>query len=192
VEVWSHDGRLYEVNSYYSLSDNAWQYELVGLTGARGPHMAVVIPDATPDDGPFTPKPADHVVVSVGDGRTPWPVLRRLLDLVESSGDIAESRPSTRDELLSHNVWRHGGKRFEVNSFHFSDRDAWCYELFEAASDRQQDAYVEIEVPDTAPGNGPFVPASADHMTFTVHGEWKVPWPIFRRFVRAAEVRPAT
>lgn len=36
MKVWSRDGKLYEVNSYYSLPDDAWQYELVGLKGAPG------------------------------------------------------------------------------------------------------------------------------------------------------------
>jgi hypothetical protein len=65
VEVWEHDRRLYEVNSYYSLPDDAWQYELVGLTGAPGigPYLTIVIPDATPEPGPFT-MPTQTVVRS--------------------------------------------------------------------------------------------------------------------------------
>lgn len=90
VEVWDHDGKLYEVNSYYSLPGDAWQYELVGLTGApgTGPYLSVTIPDATPDDGAFTPRPASNVMVRAGGGDVPWPILRRFIDLVESSGDI--------------------------------------------------------------------------------------------------------
>jgi hypothetical protein len=33
MEIWSHDGKLYEVSSGYSLPDVAWQYELMGLKG---------------------------------------------------------------------------------------------------------------------------------------------------------------
>ncbi|MEU1687866.1 hypothetical protein [Micromonospora sp. NPDC005707] len=92
MEVWDHEGKLYEVNSYYSLPDDAWQYELVGLTGApgTGPYLSVTIPDATPDDGPFTPRPASGVMFSAGSGDVPWPILRRFIDLVESSGDIVQ------------------------------------------------------------------------------------------------------
>ncbi|MEU7673592.1 hypothetical protein AB0C42_02105 [Micromonospora taraxaci] len=92
MEVWDHDGKLYEVNSYYSLPDCAWQYELVGLTGApeTGPYISVTIPDATPDGGPFIPRPASEVTFSAGSGCVPWPILRRFIDLVESSGDIVQ------------------------------------------------------------------------------------------------------
>ncbi|MGN9764810.1 hypothetical protein ACTMS2_06535 [Micromonospora sp. SD12] len=87
MEVWFHGTELYEVSSYYSLPDDAWQYELTGMSEADG-HVAVVIPDATPDDGPFTPQPAHRVLVQVGGGQIPWPIFRRFIDLVESSGDL--------------------------------------------------------------------------------------------------------
>jgi hypothetical protein len=92
VEVWDHDGKLYEVTSYYSLPDDAWQYELVGLTGApgTGPYVAVTIPDASPEGGPFAPRPVSEVMVRTGSGDVPWPILRRFIDLVESSGDIIQ------------------------------------------------------------------------------------------------------
>jgi hypothetical protein len=188
VEVWDHDGKLYEVNSYYSLPDDAWQYELVGLTGApgTGPYLTIVIPDATPEPGPFTPKHAGHVLVAVAGGVTPWPILRRLIDLVESSGDIIDTdraHVAAADKILSNNVWSHDGKRFEVNSFHFSDRDAWCYELYEVRPDTERNDYVEVQIPDANPYGGPYVPAPADRVTFIAHGEWDIPWPIFRRFI---------
>ncbi|SCG63483.1 hypothetical protein [Micromonospora coxensis] len=90
MEIWSHGTELYEVNSYYSVPDDAWQYELTGMSPAGG-HLSVVIPDATPDDGPFTPQPAHRVLVQVGDRQIPWPIFRRFIDLVESSGDLAEA-----------------------------------------------------------------------------------------------------
>jgi hypothetical protein len=62
VEVWDHSGKLYEVNSYYSLPDDAWQYELTGAPGT-GSYLAIVIPDAAPEHGPFTPK---HKTVKLG------------------------------------------------------------------------------------------------------------------------------
>jgi hypothetical protein len=188
VEVWDHDGKLYEVDSYYSLPDGAWQYELVGLTGApgTGPYLTIVIPDATPEPGPFTPKGAGHVLVSVADGVTPWPILRRLLDLVESSGaivDVDQAHVTAEDEILSNNVWSYCGKRFEVNSFHFSDRGAWCYELYEVTPDTSRNDYVEVQIPDANPDDGPFVPGHSDRVTLAVHGEWDIPWLVFRRFI---------
>ncbi|MFC8619746.1 hypothetical protein ACFT9M_25515 [Micromonospora purpureochromogenes] len=188
MEVWDHDGKLYEVNSWYCLPDDAWQYELVELTEppGRGACLAVVIPDATPEPGPFTPKHADHVLLAVARGVTPWPILRRLIDLVESSGDIVatdRAHATADDEILSNNVWLYAGKRFEVNSFHLSDRDAWCYELYEVKPDASRNDYVEIQIPDANPDAGPFVPEPSDRVTFTVHGEWDIPWPVFRRFI---------
>lgn len=193
MEVWAHDGRLYEVNSYYSLPDDAWQYELAGQDGAlaTGPYLSVLIPDATPDDGPFTPRQAEHVRVVVHDGLTSWPVLRRFVNLIEASGDITsgpEVSPAIGTlTLSSNNTWQLGGKRFEVNSFHFGDRDSWCYELYEVESETSENRYVEVLIPDVQPAAGPFVPATADQVTFTVHGTWTVPWPVFRRFLDAIE-----
>ncbi|MGC4874933.1 hypothetical protein ACLQ26_01525 [Micromonospora sp. DT43] len=95
MEIWSHDGKLYEINSYYSLPDDAWQYELAGLTGnpGAGPYLAILIPDATSDDGPFTPVAADQARVSLGGGQLSWPILHRFIAMVEASGDlVAEQR----------------------------------------------------------------------------------------------------
>lgn len=103
MDVWSHEGELYEVVSGYDSSDDAWTYELTPLGATRGddpsarPDQAVLevrVPDATPDEGPFTPRPSDEVTVSwAGSGRLPWPVLRRFLALVESRGDIIGATP---------------------------------------------------------------------------------------------------
>ena len=90
MHVWEHDGKLFEVSSGYSLPDDAWQYELYGLTGAplTGPIITVTIPDATPDGGqPFTPQPVDKVLVRAS-GEIPWPILRRFVEMIESSGDL--------------------------------------------------------------------------------------------------------
>ena len=134
VEVWDHDGKLYEVNSYDSLPDVAWQYELIGLTGApgTGPYLAIVIPDVTPDAGPFIPRHVGHALVRIGDGVTPWPILLQLIELAECRDivDTDQAHVTADDEILSNNVWLYGSKRFEVNSFHYSDGDAWCYELY--------------------------------------------------------------
>lgn len=128
VEVWDHDGKLYEVNSYYSLPDVAWQYELIGLTGApgTGPYLAIVIPDVTPDEGPFIPRHVGHALVRIGGGVTPWPILLQLIELAECRDivDTDQAHVTADDEILSNNVWLYDGKRFEVNSFHYSDSDS--------------------------------------------------------------------
>ncbi|MBE1484373.1 hypothetical protein [Plantactinospora soyae] len=190
MEIWSHEGNLYEVVSFYCLPEDAWRYELDGLSGApgTGPHITVAIPDATPDDGPFTPEPARLAVVHVGGGETPWPVLRRFLDLVESSGDLVNNEASPTEDVelpSSNNVWWHDGQRFEVNSFHFGEHDAWCYELCEVKPEAEGNDYIEVRIPDASPDSGPFIPEAADRVTLTIHGSWTIPWPMFRRFIEA-------
>ncbi|MEV4133517.1 hypothetical protein AB0J72_15265 [Dactylosporangium sp. NPDC049742] len=188
--VWLHDDKLYEVSSGYSLPDDAWQYELTGLTGApgTGPYLAITIPDATPDDGPFTPMPAHHVRVRAGGGQVPWPILTKFIDLVESSGDlVAEDRNLATELPLTLNAWQHDDRRYEVNQFHFGDNDSWCYELYEVKPDAAGNDYIDVQIPDTQPENGPFVPGPADHVTLTMHGNWSIPWPVFRRFVDAVQ-----
>jgi hypothetical protein len=192
VGVWSHDGRHYEVNSYYSLPDDAWRYEVVVPAGANGagPHLAVLVPDATPQGEPFTPKGDSHVVVRVGGGELPWPIVRRLLHLIQSSGDLVpEAGVPDRapDELRSHHVWSWEAKQFEVNSFHFGEHDSWCYGLYEVDPGAEGNDDIEVRIPDANPAGGPFVPGPADRVRFTAHGDWAIPWPIFRRFVDAIE-----
>jgi hypothetical protein len=192
MEVWFHDGKRYQVDSYYSLPHDAWHYELSGLTGApgTGPHITVVVPDATPDDGPFMPKDATHALVAVAGGVTPWPILRRLLDLAKSSSDMRDEQsasPPGGEELSSNNVWSHDVTRFEVNSFYFGEQDAWCYELYEVIPDPHRNDYVEVQIPDAQPASGPFVPRPAHYATFTAHGTWNIPWPVFNRFIEAIQ-----
>src|SRR5690349_8614452 len=89
--IWSFGGEQYEIISMYSLPDDAWHYELTGLTGppAARPYLAVDVPDATPG-GAFTPQPAQHVVVHAGGGVLPRLVLTRLIDQLDSSGDLVD------------------------------------------------------------------------------------------------------
>lgn len=192
MQLWAHDGTLYEVNSYYSLPDDAWQYELVGPGGAptTRSYLIVLIPDATPDDGPFTPRHPECARIMVHDGQTPWPILRRFVDLIEQSGDIAhEPEASSAIGALtgSSNAWQLAGQRFEVNSFHFGDRDSWCYELYEVDRETTENTYIEVLIPDAQPAGGPFAPAMATQVTFAAHGTWMVPWLIFRHFLDAVE-----
>lgn len=84
-----HADRHFEVDSYYSLPEDAWLYELVETTAdsTSGPGLRVLIPDATPI-GPFTPQPADAMLQLGTGGEVPWSILRRFIDLIESSGDV--------------------------------------------------------------------------------------------------------
>ncbi|GAB2921104.1 hypothetical protein GCM10027280_05140 [Micromonospora polyrhachis] len=84
-------------------------------------------------------------MVYVGEGQAPWPILRRFLDLVESSGDIVDSQPGPTESAelpLSNNVWWHNGQRFEVNSFHLGDHGAWCYELHKGDAQAESNDYI--------------------------------------------------
>jgi hypothetical protein len=188
VEIWSHDGKLYEVSSGYSLPDDAWQYELMGLTGppGTGPYLSVSIPDATPS-GPFTPRQAEHIVIHSGGGTLPWPTLEKLMRLLDSSGDLVDEARDLSTEAttlpLTLNAWTFGTHRFEVNHFH--NDDSWCYELYEVDTDAAENNYIDVRIPDASPDSGPFIPMPSDHVTLTMHGQWTLPWPVFQRFLDA-------
>lgn len=188
MEIWSHDGKLYEVSSRYSLPDDAWQYELMGLTGppGTGPYLSVSIPDATPI-GPFTPRPAEHVVVHAGGGTLPWPILGKLMSVLDASGDLGDEARVLLAEAtalpLTRNAWTYGNHRFEVNHFHHED--SWCYELYEVDTSSTENNYIDVRIPDALPNSGPFMPMPSDHVTLTMYGQWTLPWPVFRRFLEA-------
>ncbi|MET8233452.1 hypothetical protein ABZS77_22560 [Micromonospora sp. NPDC005298] len=190
METWSHDGKLYEVTSGYSHPDDAWQYELVGLTGppGAGPYLSVSIPDATPD-GPFTPRPTGHVVVHADGGTVPWVVLEKLLRLLDSSGDLVDEHrdlsPTATALPLTLTIWSHHDQRFQVSHFHDGDADSWIYELYEVDPANTGNNYIDARVPDERSESGPFVPMSAEHVTLTMHGRSTFPWPVFRRFLDA-------
>ncbi|WP_107656212.1 hypothetical protein [Nocardia suismassiliense] len=191
MEIWEHGGNLYEVSSYYCLTDDAWIYALQGITGppGTGPHLDVSIADETPDEGLFVPKSQRDVVVSFGPGSIPWLVLRRFRDYVQASGDIFAKNQSAEvvgDIRRTNNAWHYGDQRFEVNSFYFSDRDAWCYELCVPDPDPNANHYLDVIVPDRTP-NGPFTPATVDRVVLTPHGEMNLPWPLLTHFMRALE-----
>lgn len=190
VEQWTYNGAVYQVNSMYLLPDGAWTYELTGPHGTSGKvtGLAVVIPDATPDGGPFTPMDSTHAHVVTDDGHLPWPVLLRFIRLVETSGDIAPGAHGgtvTSDLSSSLNSWRFADRAFEVDSYHFADRDSWCYELYEADPADTRNDYIDVCIPNLQPAGGPFVPATAGHAVFTAHGSWTVPWLVFRHFLDA-------
>lgn len=195
VECWTHRGEVYQVNSMYLLPDDAWVYELFGPAGHSGkaPGVIVLIPDATPEDGPFTPMGAPHVRVLVEDGHLPWPVLLRFVRLVEQSGDIvpdAQVATASGDLSLSCNAWHFADQAFEINSYYLGEHDCWCYELYEVYEVNPADTenkYVAVRIPDLQPAGGPFAPAAPERVTFTAHGSWTLPWPVFRPFLNAVE-----
>lgn len=104
----------------YCLPVGAWHYERTGLTGVAGagPYLAVVIPDGTPD-GPFTPMPAQHAAVLAGGGVVPSRILARLIEVLDSSGDLVDERRYLADEATALpatlpatlNVWSHESSR---------------------------------------------------------------------------------
>ena len=187
VEQWEYDGTTYQINSRYALPADASTYELTGLSDDDGT-LAVVIPDATPDDGPFTPMNATHARVAAGGRPLPWPLLLRFVRLVEASGDIVSSPQAatvTGDLSLSLNSWRFAGRAFEVTSYHDSENDGWCYELYEVNPANTGNGYIDVRIPDLQPASGPFTPAAAAHVVFASHDNPIVPWPVLRHFLDA-------
>ena len=152
-----------------------------------------MIPDATPGDAPFTPSAATMVRVLVQDGTRPWPVLMRLVRLVEASGDIVpDERVIVTGALnLSCNAWTFGDRRFEVNSFSLDDPDCWSYELYELGQSGVRNDYLDVRVPNANPdpSSGVFVPDDASRVTVNVFGTWDLPWPVLTRFLAAVEGR---
>jgi len=192
MEIWSHGRKEYEVISTYSAHDDAWYYQVRGSAepSSTGPNLTIAIPDATPD-GPFTPKPAQHILVFADGGALPWPILGKLIHLLESRGELVEEQRDLSSEAvalpLTLNTWSHEGRRFEVNQFHHGAADSWCYELYEVERDNAENNYIEVRIPDAAPESSPFIPMAADHVTLTMHGHWALPWPVFRRFLDAIQ-----
>lgn len=184
--IWSHADKLYEISSGYILDNDAWEYELMGLTGppGTGPYLTLAIPDATLD-GPFTPRPARFAVVRAGGGTVPWPILQNLIDVVEAGGDLVDEQREPAELPLTRNEWSHEGRRYEIEHFHHGDKGAWCYELLELGQPEGSNIFVEVLIPDAAPDGGPFIPLPSDRVTLTMHGRWTIPWPIFRRFLDA-------
>jgi hypothetical protein len=188
MESWAYGDEIYHMNSMYLLPDDAWAYELTPAAHDRDRmSLTVLVPDATPDDGPFTPQGSTHVRVVLEDGDLPWPVLSRFLQSVVSSGDIIDDEQGVvvGDLSLSCNTWRFAGRSFEVNSYHFSDHDCWCYELYETTRANPNNEYFQVRIPDLQPAGGSLVPAAADQVAVHAHGSWPVPWPVFRHFINA-------
>jgi hypothetical protein len=84
--VWEHEGKLYDYESYYDLAADSWTHELTALDGSGALWLAV--PDATPDDAPFTPR-IDDAVVRARGGALPLVIVQRLLSAAKTAGEIA-------------------------------------------------------------------------------------------------------
>ncbi|BCJ64880.1 hypothetical protein GCM10009779_61380 [Polymorphospora rubra] len=171
----------------YLLPEDAWSYELTGPGGAVGEFvgLAVVIPDATPYDGPFTPMASTHVRVVTDGGQLPWPVLLRFVGLVETSGDIVsdvDGRSVTGELSSSPDLWRFADRQFEVDSYHSAERGCWCYELSEAGDVHARHDHLEVLIPDLPSTSGPPVPW-AERAVFTAYGSWTLPWPVLHHFL---------
>jgi hypothetical protein len=110
---------------------------------------------------------------------------------VESSGDVvAEERNRATEATtlpLTLSVWQHDDRQYEVNQFHCGDNDSWCYELHEVTPEAVGNDSIGVQIPDAQPESGPFVPGPSDRVTLTMHGDWAIPWPVFRRFVDAVQ-----
>jgi hypothetical protein len=91
----------------------------------------------------------------------------------------------TGDLSSSLNPWRFAGRTFEVTSYHDSQHDGWCYELYELDPANTANEYIDVRIPDRQPAGGPFAPATAAHVVFTSHGSPLLPWPVLRHFVDA-------
>lgn len=192
MEEWAHPGRAFEVNSMYLLPDDAWAYELTPSRGQPGPPggLSVLIADATAHGGPFTPMSPAHARVVVEEVELPWPILRRFVELVGTSGDIVPDEDDAAvsgDLSASCNRWRFADSSFEVNSFHFAEHDCWCYELYELTPPGTDNNYIEVRLPDLQPLGGAFLPAPADQAGFMAHGSLTIPWPVFRHFIEEVE-----
>ena len=83
--VWEHEGSLYDYGSYYDLGADAWIHEVISLNGSGS--AWIVIPDATPEDAPFTPR-SEHAVFKAAEGSLPLAIIERLVAAARTVGDI--------------------------------------------------------------------------------------------------------
>ncbi|HCT76215.1 MAG TPA: hypothetical protein DGG94_04120 [Micromonosporaceae bacterium] len=187
MEIWDHRGRRFALNSLYQLPEDSWSYDLTEYS-QQSDHtvgLAITIPDATPD-GPFTPQDETLAVTWLHTGNLPWPIVRRFAEFLDATGDLVATNTAlqvTGDLNLSANTWRYGDQTFEVNSFHFGDRATWCYEIYETSNPTEDNNYIDIQIPDMNPDSGPFKPGPSHSVALNIHGEWSMPWPVFRHFL---------
>lgn len=86
MDIWEHDGQLFEYTSGYYLDGDAWHHELVGLSAPA--FVEISVPDATPDDAAFTPSSPDQVIVRFADGSIPWPIWLKFMSAIQESNDL--------------------------------------------------------------------------------------------------------
>lgn len=177
-----HNGAKYQIVSMYLLPQDAWTYELTGPYGTSGPPagLAVMIPDATPDGGPFTPSDAADATVALASGSLPWPLVLRFLRFVETSGDIVTGAVSQ-----SLNPWCFADRVFEVTSLHAGGDDGRRYKLYEIGPTSTSNGYIEVRISDPGPADKPSAPSDATQVVIAWNGNPDLPWPIFRHFLDA-------
>jgi hypothetical protein len=88
-------------------------------------------------------------------------------------------------EYKSQHQWVYGGNVYEVNNFHHSEHDAWCYELYQTGQGPDRNDYIEIRIPDLTP-DGQFTPAAVTEAVFLAHGEPRIPLPLLLRLLDLA------
>lgn len=84
-EVWEFEGKQYSYESYYHLDQDAWVHEIASENNSG--FLMIVVPDATPDDGPFTPR-RDEAVLRFTEGELPVSIVERLIHTARAAGDI--------------------------------------------------------------------------------------------------------
>ena len=86
MDIWEHDGQLFQYDASYHVDEDAWHHELTGLS-APG-FVLVSVPDATPDDAAFTPSSPDQVLVRFTDGSIPWPIWLKFISTIQNAKDL--------------------------------------------------------------------------------------------------------
>ena len=63
---------------------------------------------------------------------------------------------------MSLNSWSFADQAFEVTSFHDSEHDGWCYELYEVDPANTATDYIYVRIPDLQPAGGRSCPLPHD------------------------------
>ncbi|MTD15061.1 hypothetical protein GIS00_14050 [Nakamurella sp. YIM 132087] len=88
MAMWEYDGRRFMYVSGYMLDEGAWHHELSEIGSEAC--ACIVIPDATPDDGPFTPGASETVILRTAAGTIPWPIWVAFMSRVHESNDLGD------------------------------------------------------------------------------------------------------
>ena len=88
TKTWEHGKRQFQYVSFYCLPEDAWFHEVSESSGTA--YACLVVPDMTPDDGPFTAGPPANATLRFSEGEIPWPIWLRFMVAIEASGHIVE------------------------------------------------------------------------------------------------------